>query len=543
MIKNKKSIAIFMIYLVLTITIFSSKLNFVNAAEQVNVNQASGDAAISIDILNVPSINNLNYPIMLTYSGGDGIPVNSEPTWVGLGWNLDSDTISRGVVGIPDDLNGLISGEKNTIHLTNIEKSTDNRDFWEKWGEVILLSILAVIEMFVTILTGGTTTPYLAESISALGVALGTIASISIAAAIALSINSVFQLISSLITTGDTNGVDITPSDVSLAFLSGSINALKTLGSVGAISATSFDLIKTVGAIFVGMSGKDGIEAGLSLPGMMEIQSSKSKLGDNYNEVFKRTGFLYDPFSGEQYSPDNQVIPYDGGQPDKYFASGKFNGELILASKYDSKGDAPKRQHLCNVSETNNCVPNNINSRIPENYFQFFSKKLGGIETVKIEYKTNLFENCFTFLPRGLNPHPACNQKTFQGYIDQFIITGSDGTRIVYGSPEVPGSTVREHSAGIYKRAHRDYNEGKTSGDLWFSYITYTHHPLNWKVISILGPDYSGPLYPLEDETLAKGSWIAFKYNYLYNARILQTLALMQKGYLKEKHKMNGEIL
>ena len=301
--------------------------------------------------------------------------------------------------------------------------------------------------------------------------------------------------------------------NLAMSFFASGMGLLNVFQTVGTIPQSLGSFLIFVNLIQRGSSVIQGAQALSALPGILEVKTTQTQLED-YSAEFKKTGFLYDPLDNEIYKADNPIIPYDSGQPDKYFASGKFNGELILASKY-IENELPKKQHICNVDETDNCVPSDLNLRIPENYFQLFPKKLEGIEIVKIEFKTNLAESCSSFMPPSAVAN-TCSQKTFQGYIDQIIVTGLDGARIVYGSPNVDGSIIREHASGFYKYARRDQGDDFTS-ELWFKYFTYTHHPIQWKVISILSPDYSGPLYPLENEAQTKGSWIAFKYDYANN--------------------------
>ena len=41
------------------------------------------------------------FPVSLSYHAG--IPMDMESSWVGLGWNINTGAISRGVVATPDD--------------------------------------------------------------------------------------------------------------------------------------------------------------------------------------------------------------------------------------------------------------------------------------------------------------------------------------------------------------------------------------------------------------------------------------------------------
>lgn len=63
------------------------------------VNLFTGDFSYSIPLLDVGG-----YPVNLFYNGG--ITPEQEASWVGLGWNINPGTVSRGLRGVPDDFNG-----------------------------------------------------------------------------------------------------------------------------------------------------------------------------------------------------------------------------------------------------------------------------------------------------------------------------------------------------------------------------------------------------------------------------------------------------
>lgn len=108
---SHKVIAVF-----LTLTFFNSLLpynmlyannNGPNAPEASNfepvsatdmVNLSSGDMAYVLPLLEVDG-----FPVTLNYHAG--IPMDMEASWVGLGWNINTGAISRGVIATPDDWN------------------------------------------------------------------------------------------------------------------------------------------------------------------------------------------------------------------------------------------------------------------------------------------------------------------------------------------------------------------------------------------------------------------------------------------------------
>jgi hypothetical protein len=65
----------------------------------------SGDFSYKIPLMDVGG-----YPIALGYNSG--ISMDQEPSWVGLGWNVNPGTITRNMRGLPDEFNGADSIRK-----------------------------------------------------------------------------------------------------------------------------------------------------------------------------------------------------------------------------------------------------------------------------------------------------------------------------------------------------------------------------------------------------------------------------------------------
>lgn len=63
------------------------------------VDPFTGDFSYSIPLMDVDG-----YPLTLSYNSN--VTMNTEASWVGLGWNLDVGSISREMRGIPDEFNG-----------------------------------------------------------------------------------------------------------------------------------------------------------------------------------------------------------------------------------------------------------------------------------------------------------------------------------------------------------------------------------------------------------------------------------------------------
>jgi YD repeat-containing protein len=75
----------------------ASGFESVNATDMVNL--SSGDMSYVLPLMDVGGM-----PISLSYHGG--VPLDLESTWTGLGWNLNTGAINRGLNATPDDWNG-----------------------------------------------------------------------------------------------------------------------------------------------------------------------------------------------------------------------------------------------------------------------------------------------------------------------------------------------------------------------------------------------------------------------------------------------------
>lgn len=83
------------------------------------VNPFTGDFHYSIPLMTVPGPNG-SYPITLDYSSS-GISMETDASWVGLGWNLNAGSISRNMKGLPDDFNGdAVSKQYNIKEIKHV---------------------------------------------------------------------------------------------------------------------------------------------------------------------------------------------------------------------------------------------------------------------------------------------------------------------------------------------------------------------------------------------------------------------------------------
>lgn len=95
-----------------------------------SVDLATGDMSLSLPVMSVPGIDGgLSYPIGLNYRAG--IKIDQQPSWVGLGWGLNLPTITRTVVGVPDDY----AGESNNVRVYDQRKHFTNTYVKEKHSQ------------------------------------------------------------------------------------------------------------------------------------------------------------------------------------------------------------------------------------------------------------------------------------------------------------------------------------------------------------------------------------------------------------------------
>lgn len=90
----------------------ASNFEPVSATDMVNL--SSGDMSYVLPLLEIDG-----FPVTLNYHAG--IPMDMEASWVGLGWNINTGAITRGVVANPDDWN---NGSR--LNLTYLNGTVDS---------------------------------------------------------------------------------------------------------------------------------------------------------------------------------------------------------------------------------------------------------------------------------------------------------------------------------------------------------------------------------------------------------------------------------
>jgi YD repeat-containing protein len=101
----------FFLFLVIFVLVFTVPVNNVEAAPEPyqfensiksnTVDLSTGDMSLSLPLFSVPQPGGGAYPISLNYRAG--IKLDQQASWVGLGWDLGVDSITRQVNHIPDD--------------------------------------------------------------------------------------------------------------------------------------------------------------------------------------------------------------------------------------------------------------------------------------------------------------------------------------------------------------------------------------------------------------------------------------------------------
>ena len=88
--------------------------SYEDAGSSDMVNLLTGDFNFTMPILTVPNGTDAGFTIPLSYHAGIG--PDQEASWVGLGWNINVGSITRGVNGFPDDA----SGESQVVSVKDL---------------------------------------------------------------------------------------------------------------------------------------------------------------------------------------------------------------------------------------------------------------------------------------------------------------------------------------------------------------------------------------------------------------------------------------
>jgi hypothetical protein len=471
--KNLKIPAVFMIYLTLTLLVFQGA----SAA----VLHSTGDLAFGVELMTVPGVGGMDYPVQLSYSGGGGIDTSATADWVGLGWSLDVGSISRSVQSLPDDMHSDTNWPMvYQFYDEDFECTASGlKCWWNEYGAILVAIVVVVIMVVLAILSGGLTIP---------GFAVPAGLTISVPTAFVLGV--AVQIIATLIV----NGGSLSSSDWKNIGASVGISLI-TLGVFDAIQSLEkvTALLKLAVSGYGLYSGSDSLKSSMgALHGARYSDQNVYSIA-GYDDT-SPDGSLYDFDFQEVYAHTNLMM-HDGGAPDSWSISGGPAGSLIIADKQTFGR------------------PSGISDS------KFFLSKTTGLEVVDIEFFTNYGDQC----PPGVVP---CGK--FDSNIDMFVVTMVDGTKYVYGNPNIEGSIERIHGSGSYSYSHMQ--SGDYLSEMWTYMYILNHYPTSWKLTAILAPNYidgggDDEYDPVDSEFLAdgvtlnpaqKGQWIAFRYDLVH---------------------------
>jgi len=105
---------------------------FENVIKTDTVDLSTGDMGLSLPLFTVPGRSGLDYPIVLNYKAG--IKMDQQASWVGLGWNLDVDSVSRQIDTIPDDYTPDGGAGSSYKYKTNYPSTYPSGEFRKQWS-------------------------------------------------------------------------------------------------------------------------------------------------------------------------------------------------------------------------------------------------------------------------------------------------------------------------------------------------------------------------------------------------------------------------
>ncbi len=445
-----------MIYLVFSIVLFQSA--------SASVVQSTGDLAFGTKLMTVPGVNGFDQDVSLAYVAGGGVSVMSPASWVGLGWSLDVGAVTRSVIGLPDDLKELSSKKAIDMYYHD-EIETDcsigGGHWWECWKDVVIAVVMSIIILIVTFGTEPSSWMNLVNTLYQ-------------AYSILSAVKAVLDVI---INGGSWNDAITSVASVAISYAGGGgiYGAVKEVGKVVKVAR----IVMGIGGI-AGAASSTMQAYGMSAGSTYKVDDPKYFMGPDDSPI---TGSLYFSDRYENYNENNPMMT-DGGQPDIWsVAGGPVSGKMIIASE----------EMLSS------------NYRVMEwgGTPKFFLSKTPGLKSSDINY----------ILDHSNDPYGS----DF-GSIDMFIVTASDGTRYIYGNPNIEGSIERVHAVGSY--SYMELSEGATTSQVWIRKYTLNHYPTAWKLTAKLAPNYvdggGDPYDPLDSESSNKGPWVAYNYDLVH---------------------------
>lgn len=268
---------------------------------------------------------------------------------------------------------------------------------------------------------------------------------------------------------------------------------------------------KQQGQMAIGALNSAGNQLLTSRPLQEDIAIRYSEPGSFYNEFPFRDNIMINSI----YDYSNVSFrESDFGQPDVYSVSGPYSGKLIPGSEIRGIIDD---KFVIGYPRKNDWALH------PE-YNSLGGNPSGPNTNVKVEVKTDLFQMVegaaqeATDMCKKHFSTAFCEDERnhfVEDYIDQIIITAPNGQKAVYGDPNVEGSIVRSHRTGHSTYTGVVMDSGEGSFHQRKTNLQFTSHPIEWKLVAILAPNYEyydTNQYPLSLGN-PSGDWIAYKYD------------------------------
>ncbi|MBU1197472.1 hypothetical protein KJ765_03065 [Candidatus Micrarchaeota archaeon] len=105
--------------------------SFQDASSSASVDLSTGDFSLPLNVMTVPGRGGMDFPVTLRYTAG--IPLEQFASSVGLGWSLDVGSVSRQVIGIPDE---YYPSGGDTVRTEQFIKCSG--DPWLKFGYLLV---------------------------------------------------------------------------------------------------------------------------------------------------------------------------------------------------------------------------------------------------------------------------------------------------------------------------------------------------------------------------------------------------------------------
>ncbi len=496
-----------MVYLVVSLVFLHSA-----SAAPPQISEGVGELSYVEVLGRIPGINGLSQPITLIYTGGAGIKTAAEPSLVGLGWSLTFGSINRMITGIPDD---YAYKDYRTIYVNNYDDSQtdDTRSWWEKWKEVVVFIIVLVVVVVVAVLTGGASLAGTGAVLSAIGGAFvgGSLIVITFATSVitTLVLASMEGKLSELKLFKDV----LAPALISaaFAFIGGGVAdklgpLLSEGGKIGIFLAEHGLQVseKIIEVSSVVMQAGTFVQASVTLVQVYDFFRGKAPYTINqewrsiYNTDTAAGLFIERPFgyiTYDEYFSDPSLLP-DDARTDWYSFFDPSNAEKIF------------------IPRTALYTASDIKARV----YQYPAREFGKADMGTMDSWTMSggpggtmhYEPFKGF--RTLNGFKSPEIEYFRGdsgLIEMFVVTDIGGKRFVYGSLNHDAGDkewVYVSGAFAYYYMFMEGNDQETKNKHTFAEFTLDPYVINWKLTAVLGPEYRGPLNPLENSVVKFGS-------------------------------------